>query len=151
MKHKKRPGCHEVTIHYKRPLYRSRPKVNSSEDAYKYIKMIIDKNRLDYAETFYVLTLTNANHLLTVSYVGLGNAKGVVVNKKEIFQTCLLLNAVNFVVAHTHPSGMLEPSQTDIKMTTELKKGAKLLDLELLDHLIITSEGYYSLADKGQL
>ena len=151
MKHKKRPGCHEVTIHYKRPLYRSRPKVNSSEDAYKYIKMIIDKNRLDYAETFYVLTLSNANHLLTVSYVGLGNAKGVVVNKKEIFQTCLLLNAVNFVVAHTHPSGMLEPSQTDIKMTTELKKGAKLLDLELLDHLIITSEGYYSLADKGQL
>ena len=151
MKNKKRPVCHEVTIHYKRPLYASRPKVNSSEDAYKYIKMIIDNNSMDYTETFYVLTLTNANRLLTVSYIGLGNARGVVVNRKEIFQTCLLMNAVNFVVAHTHPSGMLSPSSRDLTMTAELKEGAKLLDLELLDHLIITSEGYYSIADKGQL
>ena len=144
-------ACHEVTLHYKRPLYHSRPKVSSSEDAYRYIKKIIDNNRLDYVETFYLLTLTNANRVLSVSQIASGAQKGVIVNTKEIFQSCLLLHAANFIVAHTHPSGELKPSNSDIKVTKELLKTATLLDLTLLDHLIISSEGYYSLADNNQM
>lgn len=144
-------SCHEVTLHYKRPLYKSRPKISSSQGAHRLFLKIVDSKRLDYAENFYLMSLTNANQVLTVSQIASGTQTAVVVNTKEIFQTCLLLHAANFIVAHTHPSGALSPSTKDKIVTNQLTQGAKLLDLNFLDHLIITSEGYYSFADNDLL
>ena len=144
-------SCYQVTIHYKRPLYQSSPKITESKDAYTHFNKIINPDRIDYVETFYLMILTNANRVLAISEIASGAQKGVVVNTKEIFQTCLLMHAANFIVAHTHPSGELTPSHSDLKVTQDLVKSAKLLDLELLDHLIISSEGYYSMSDQNDI
>ena len=70
-------------------------------------------------------------------------------NVKEIYQLALLSNASAVVVAHNHPSGKLKPSTADKDLTQKLKEAFKLLDITLLDHLILTSEGFSSFSDSG--
>lgn len=68
---------------------------------------------------------------------------------KIIFSVALKAMASGIIVAHNHPSGNLNPSQTDLDLTKKMKEGGKFLELQLLDHVIISSEGYYSFADEG--
>ena len=76
---------------------------------------------------------------------------GTVADPKLIFVAALKSGATGVLLAHNHPSGNLTPSQADIDLTRKIKEGGKLLEIQLLDHLIITSEGYYSFADEGLL
>ncbi len=156
MKQKKRtkldlPACHEVQIHYKRPLFNKNKKITSSEDAEKILREFVDANRIDHKEFFWVILLTNANQVIGISEIGVGTTKGVMVNTKEICQLALLTNTVGILVAHNHPSGKLIPSESDLRMTENFKKIFKLLDINLLDHIIISSEGYYSFTDNNDL
>ena len=73
----------------------------------------------------------------------------MIVNIKEICQLALLGHAMQIIIAHNHPSGTLTPSQADRKLTDKLKNTLNLLDIELLDHLIITSESYISFVDNN--
>ena len=75
----------------------------------------------------------------------------MVINIKEIFQLVLKSNATNFLACHNHPSAELKPSLSDVKVTEKIKGGAELLDVKLLDHIILSSEGYYSFSDEGRL
>mgnify|MGYP000619166385 FL=1 len=109
----------------------------------------MDNNRIDYKEFFWVLLLTNANQVLGVSEISVGSTTGVSVNIKEIYQLALLSNASAVIVAHNHPSGKLTPSTADKNITEKLQKALKLLDIILLDHLILTSEGFVSFSDSG--
>jgi DNA repair protein RadC len=68
-----------------------------------------------------------------------------------VFVSALKAKACGIIISHNHPSGNLKPSPQDEQLTAKLKNGAKLLDIKLLDHLIITSEGYLSFADEGLL
>ena len=140
-------SCSEVEIHYKRPLFQNMIHIKSSEDVDKTIKQFINPKRIDLKEFFWVVLLTNANRVLGISEIGAGTVKGVVSNFHEIFQLILLTNAVAFCVIHNHPSGNLKPSEKDKSITKKLQKIAKLFDVTFLDHLIITSEGYYSFSD----
>lgn len=141
----------EIQIHYKRPPVDSLIKVNSSEDADAIVRSFIDPKRIDFKEFFIAIFLSNANHVLGVSEVSVGGAKGTVTNYREVIQIALLTNSSAIVVSHNHPSGSLKPSRADIEITKSLKKVVKILDIELLDHLILTSEGYRSMADHGDL
>jgi DNA repair protein RadC len=143
--------CHEVQIHYKRPLFETLKKIASSEDADAILREFIDPNRIDHKEFFWLILLDNSNYVIGLSEIGIGNTTGVCVNFKEIFQLAILCNASGIIVAHNHPSGKLAVSNSDIQVTQKLKKSAKLLDISLLDHLIITSEGFLSLSDGGIL
>lgn len=70
---------------------------------------------------------------------------------KLIFAAAIKTNACGIILAHNHPSGNLQLSQADIDLTLKMKEGGKLLEIQVLDHVILTSEGYYSFADEGLL
>ncbi|WP_299059182.1 RadC family protein [uncultured Polaribacter sp.] len=139
----------EVQIHYERPIFNTNRVVKCSEDSERILREFLDNKRIDYKEFFWILLLTNANQILGVSEIGIGNTTGVAVNVKEIYQLALLSNASAVVVAHNHPSGKLKPSTADKVLTQKLKEAFKLLDITLLDHLILTSEGFVSFSDSG--
>lgn len=149
-KHKRYP-CHEVQVHYRRPVFEQPKKIASSEDADAALREFVDLARIDHKEFFWLLLLDNGNYVLGMSEIGSGNTTGVCVNFKEIFQLAILCNASGIIVAHNHPSGKLTVSDSDIQVTKKLKASTKLLDISLLDHLIITSEGFLSLSDGGML
>lgn len=135
----------EIQIHYKRPTVDSLIKVISAEDADMVFRSFIDLNRIDLKEFMWVILLSNANTVLGVSEISMGGPKGTVANYREIIQMALLANASAIILAHNHPSGNLRPSQSDREVTLSLRKVMKVLDIDLLDHLIITSEGFHSI------
>lgn len=126
-------------------------RITSSLDASNIFRKIIDEHRIDYKEIFCVMLLSRANQVLGVSEIGSGSNAGVVMNTAEIFQLALLANASAIVICHNHPSGKLIPSEQDIECTRKIREASKLLDLRLLDHIIIASEGHYSFSDEGLL
>ena len=141
----------EVKIHYKRAIFNPDNIVKSSDDSERILRAFIDEERIDYKEFFWVLLLTNANQVIGISEIAVGNTTGVSVNIKEIYQLALLANSTSIIVAHNHPSGSLTPSHSDKKLTQKLTEASKLLDIHLLDHLILTSEGFVSFSDSDWL
>ncbi|WP_439131440.1 JAB domain-containing protein [Polaribacter sp.] len=142
---------YEVEIHYKRPLFSSMQKIASSLEATTVLRNYTDENVLDVKEFFWTIFLSRANKILGISTNASGTISGVIVNYREIIQLTLLSNASHIIVAHNHPSGVLQPSKDDKRITEILQKGLSLFDAKLLDHLILTSESYYSFADQGNL
>jgi hypothetical protein len=98
-----------------------------------------------------LLSGISTNKVLGIFTAGKGSITGVLCDPKIIFQAALLANATSIILAHNHPSGSLKASQADLDMTKKIKAGAQLLEIELLDHLILTSEAYFSFADNGLL
>jgi DNA repair protein RadC len=143
--------CHEVEIHYKRPLYDDMLFITKSKDANVFIRKAIPDTHLDVKEYFYVFYLTSSTRVLGLVQLSIGSIMGTVVNVREIFQTALLLNAVSLILVHNHPSGNLTPSEADKKITKKVQEICSLFNLILIDHLIITSESYYSFSDDERL
>ncbi len=138
----------EVKISYSHKVKPSNQiKVITSDTAYKQVVNIWPD--IDYRESFAVLLLSRANKILGLSWISLGGIAGTVVDAKIIFQIALKTLASSILLLHNHPSGNLRASDADLKITRKIKDGGKLLDIDVLDHLIITSEGYYSMADEG--
>ena len=98
-----------------------------------------------------VLCLNRANRVLGWAKINQGGLSGTVSDPKVIFQVALKSNACSLIIAHNHPSGNLRPSEADILLTRKLKEAGLMLDLPVLDHLIVSSEGFYSFADEGLL
>ena len=124
------------------------PKVGSSEDGYRYLKSIWSP-QIDRLEEFAILCLNRANKVLGYAKISQGGLAGTVADPKVIFQVALKANASSIILAHNHPSGSTKPSQNDIDLTKKLKNAGQFLDLAVLDHIILSSEGYYSFADEG--
>lgn len=139
----------EVSIVYRRPPIKTPVKVNSSDEAYLVFQHIFESEKLDYKEFFFVLLLSYSKRCIWYSKISEGSVAGTVVNVREVLQLALKTNASGVIIAHNHPSGNLKPSESDIKLTRKIKDGCGLFDVQLLDHLIITSEGYLSIADEG--
>ena len=102
-------------------------------------------------EQFKVLLLNRANKVLGIFEVSSGGSTGTVADPKLIFAAAIKANACGIILAHNHPSGNLQPSQADIDLTKRMKEGGRLLEIQVLDHIIVTTEGYYSFADEGIL
>lgn len=97
------------------------------------------------------MLLNRANKVLGVFEVSTGSTTATVADPKIIFAAAIKANASGIIIAHNHPSGNLSPSQQDIDLTRKVKDGGKILEVQLLDHVIITTESYYSFADEGIL
>ena len=110
-----------------------------------------DDDTLDYIETFKVLYLNQNNHVLGCRTISEGGLASTCCDVRTILQGALLANAVGIILAHNHPSGNVTPSLSDIKTTNQITKAAKLLDIQVLDHIIYTRENCYSFADDGQI
>ena len=100
---------------------------------------------------FAVIFLNQANKILHYEIVSEGGITGTVADPRIILKKALEYNAVNIIVSHNHPSGNLSPSKADKELTQKLKQAAQLLELKVIDHIIISNEGYYSFADEGIL
>lgn len=100
-------------------------------------------------EEFWILLLNRANCLLKKIQISRGGVSGTVVDPRIVFKLAVEALASGIVVAHNHPSGNLTASQADIGLTQKLKEGGKLLDIQVLDHVIIAGQKYFSFADEG--
>jgi DNA repair protein RadC len=140
----------EIQLTYRSNVKPSlRPKITTSKDAFEVLKRSWDLDKLEFVEQFKVLLTNRANKVLGIFEVSTGGITGTVADPKLIFVAALKSGATGLVLSHNHPSGNLQPSQADIELTKRIKEGGKLLDIQLLDHLIITSEGYCSFSDEG--
>lgn len=127
---------------------KERPRLHSSALAHQELRA--ELSGLAHEE-FWVLLLDRGMRLMGKRKVSSGGIHGTVADPKLIFREALEHGASCIVVAHNHPSGQLRPSEEDIRLTRKLVEGGRLLDILVQDHLIITTESYYSFADNGQL
>lgn len=140
----------EITYKTNRP-YNERHKVSSAKDAFELFLDNWNENKIELLEQSKILLLNRANQVLGISHLSTGGTSGTVVDTKQVFAVALKANASGIILAHNHPSGSLYPSDADDKITQKLYKAGKILDIEVLDHLIITKENYYSFAETGRL
>ncbi len=123
-----------------------RDKISGSSDVYEIMKPhLLDLHH----EEFWILLLNRANGVIKKEKISTGGVAGTVADPKIIFKRALEETASGIILVHNHPSGNLKPSQADIDLTKKLREGAKLLDMQVLDHLIFTDNGYYSFGDMG--
>jgi DNA repair protein RadC len=123
--------------------------VKSSESAYQFFYSIFDADTILWTEESAMIILNRANEIIGYSKISSGGTAGTVVDAKVIFTKALLAGGHSIILAHNHPSGNLEPSEQDIKLTKQLVKAGEVLEIRVLDHLILTDKGYYSMNDKG--
>jgi DNA repair protein RadC len=140
----------EIKVSYI-PTGRPGIQINCSNDAYHELKNWFQDDTITLQEQFVVLYLNRANRVLAAYEVSRGGMTGTVADPRLILSTALKVTAVGMVVAHNHPSGSLKPSQADIQLTDKIKDAGKLLDIQLVDHLILTPDEYYSFADEGKI
>lgn len=145
-----------VTIVAALELARRRQKSNndqqiaipSSNDAYQYIApYLVDLKH----EEFWVFCLNRANKIIQVKPISAGGVSGTVVDVKMILKLAIDKLASGILLCHNHPSGNLAPSKSDIELTNKVVTASRSMDVVVLDHLIVSDQGYYSFADEGML
>jgi DNA repair protein RadC len=125
----------------------SAERINSASDIFS----LLYEYSLKEKEYFLLVTLDGASAVIAQRVIHIGTLNQSLVHPREVFRPAILDNAAGVIIAHNHPSGTLEPSRADIQITQRLKEVAKLVGIELLDHVILTVHGYRSLSDEGVL
>lgn len=123
-------------------------KVTSSKQAYEYFKPFLSDL---YHEEFYALFLNNNNIVLRSDLLSTGGMTSTLVDSRLLFHKAIENRACSIILAHNHPSGVLKPSEADEKLTERLVGASKMLGIPILDHIIVTDNGYYSFADEGKM
>lgn len=131
----------------RRYLIKQNKKITSAKDVYEELKEYHNKKQ----EYFLALYLDGANHLIQTKIITIGILNQSLVHPREVFSYAIEKRCASIIVAHNHPSGILEASNEDINVTKRLKESGKILGIELLDHLIITNDGFVSLKEEGVL
>ena len=140
----------EVSFHPKRnPI--KRVFLTSSSEVNEFCRSIWDQHTISLYEEFYVIFLDRRNGVIGWRKIGQGNCAGVIVNVQLIFAIATQCNTTGLILCHNHPSNHLSPSQQDRNITNKIRDGCQLFDMKLLDHLIISEQGYYSFLDEGEI
>jgi DNA repair protein RadC len=129
---------------------KDRKKITNSSNLYEAFKPFYDEY-INYKELFFVAYLNKANKLLGIMKISEGGLCATLVDIRIIIQGLVLCNATQIILSHNHPTGNLQPSQADIDITNKIKSGFKFMDIIVLDHIIITEDGYYSFADNDNI
>lgn len=128
--------------------YREKATITSSGDVANYLQTLLK----DYKhEVFAVLFLNRSNKINHFQIISEGGITGTVADPRVILKKALEEDAVSLILCHNHPSGSLKPSKADEELTFKIKEAAKYFDIKVLDHLIVSDDGYYSFADEGIL
>lgn len=142
----------EIELVYKSRIKASeRPQIKSSKEAYNLLRSTWDQGKIEYFEQFKILFLNHSFKVLGLYEMSSGGITGTIVDLRMIFSAALKANATSIMIAHNHPSGNTRPSDADKHMTAKIRQAGELLDIKLMDHIIITSESYYSFIDNGAL
>ena len=143
----------EVTLTYKTNVKPSeRSKISNSNDAYN---LLVDKfysnETIEHKEIVKAILLNKAHKVLGVINISEGGIDSSIIDCRLVLQAAILANATSVILTHNHPSGNVNPSECDIRMTSELKNACDLMKICLLDHIIVTKESYFSLVDEGKI
>ena len=143
----------EVKIIYRTKVKASdRPQVKTSREAFEVFMDAWDMDTIEHVEEFKLMLLTRSNKILGIASISKGGISGTVTDVRIILQYAIKANASGMIICHNHPSGNLNPSESDTKITHKIKEAGVIMDIQLLDHLILTMDGsYYSFADNGLL
>ena len=142
----------EVQLIYRTKVKASdRPQIKCSKDAYELFKESWDMDTIEHHEEFMLMLLTRSNRVLGIASISKGGINGTVTDVRIVMQYAIKANASGLIVCHNHPSGNLQPSESDTAITRKIKDSAILMDIQLLDHLIINTDDYHSFADNGLL
>ena len=140
----------EVQISYSSHVKaKDRMKVTGSKDAADAFRIFWPA--YEHIEFSYLLMLNRQNQILGYHQLSKGGMTGAVVDVRVIFQIALKSSSTSIILAHNHPSGNLDVSDADRKITNQIKQAGVILDIPLLDHLILTTDSYLSMADEGLL
>ena len=140
----------EIELVYKSKIKASqRPKIASAKDAYNVFIKNWNENNIDFIEEFKIILLNQGNRVLGIYQVSKGGLTGTIADTRLVFAAALKANAVAMILAHNHPSGQLIASHADKSLTRNIKAAGELLDIHVLDHLILTSEGFISFVEEG--
>lgn len=143
--------CAEITVQYKsRVPIEQCPQINNPGDAVRLLAPMY-KESMELREVFRIMLLNNANKVKATYITGIGCIRTVTADIKLILATALKTMSKGIILCHNHPSGSIQPSEGDIEITKKIKKACGLLDLELIDHIILTTSGYYSFAEERVL
>lgn len=138
----------ELGIRRKQTEVSEKPKVSSSKEAFEFIHSLIsDINH----EEFWVLFLNRSNKIIDKYKISQGGISGTVIDVRLILKKAIELLASSLIICHNHPSGNLDPSENDRKITDKIKIAAQQMDIKLLDHLVIFDNSYFSFNDEGLL
>jgi len=140
----------EVELVYKSKVKSSdRIQIKGSKDCYDVFLALWDDNKFDLQEQFKVIYLNRANRIVGLYEISTGGITGTVADPRLIIKGALDVLACNMILAHNHPSGNLKPSKADEELTSKIKCAAEFLDMKVLDHIILSDQGYFSFADEG--
>ena len=141
----------ELQVSYTRSNRKDFGKITKSKDAADFIRETFHQGEVELQEQFIVLYLSQSNTIIGYYRHSKGAINATIADTRIILATALKCLAVSMVVAHNHPSGNLKPSIPDESLTKKIKESAAMMDIKLLDHIIVTKDGYYSFADEGLL
>lgn len=142
----------EIKLVYK-PSYKieERPFIGDSSKAYEILKQHWDEGLMQFIEQFKIILLSTSNRVLGIFEVSTGGINGVLVDQRVIFAAALKANACQIILSHNHPSGNLKPSIVDLQLTKNLVECGKIMNIKVIEHIIITVDGYYSFCDEGDI
>jgi DNA repair protein RadC len=151
--HKSKMKLPETVVSLKRVgcLNSELTKIESSHDIYTILKEMYDADNFEWTESSVLITLNRANRVIGWRKLSQGGVTGTLMDPRVILLYLVMDQACTFIISHNHPSGNLKPSRQDEELTQKLKQSSALFDVKLLDHVIVSSEGYYSFADEGIL
>lgn len=142
----------EVQLVYRNKLKVSdRPRIRSSLDAFELLSEAWDYGKIELQEEFKVLLLDRKNSCLGVTQVSSGGITACMVDLRLVFAAALKARATGLILAHNHPSGNKIFSDNDKELTRKFTEAGHYLDISILDHVVMTAEGYVSMADEGML
>lgn len=140
----------EIELVYRTKVKASeRPKASTSKEVYQILLQSWDENKIEFVEQFKILLLNRGNKVLGIYEISTGGMAGTIADPKIIFGAALKACASSIILSHNHPSCNLKPSNADIQLTRKIVSAGNLLDIAVLDHVIVSAEGYYSFADEG--
>lgn len=142
----------KIAVSYKNKLEKDQLiPIGSSQECYDVCKLIFNADTILWTEEFILICMNRAGSLIGYYKVSSGGTDSVIVDTKVVFTVALKCNAHSIILTHNHPSGTLKPSPADIELTKKIKAAGENLGIKVVDHLIVTQDGYYSMADEGIL
>ena len=143
----------EITVLYERKsIELERNKIKCSKDVIVLLKEVYEKNKISYQEEVIVLYLKSSDKLIGYQKLCSGGLTSAIIDVRLIFSTALKTLATGIIISHNHPSGNINPSKTDELITKKIVEAGKLLDINVLDHIIDNPDfEYFSFADEGYL
>ena len=142
----------EIQVSYNPKIKLSQcPQITKSTDIYDLFRSRWDMDRIEFVEQCKMALLNHKMKVIGMYDLSTGGRTGTIVDPRLVFGIALKTNATGVIICHNHPSGNLKANQMDINLTKKLVAGGLLLDISLIDHMIITRDGFYSFDLEGML